>query len=72
MDGALISHLGIMWCAAQVPELQKGTKAAIIDMVKGFLNKVSDLLLVHATDFLHLPPKAALIDLGCNGRRAYC
>ena len=71
MDGALISHLG-MWCAAQVPELQKGTKAAIIDMVKGFLNKVSDLLLVHATDFLHLPPKAALIDLGCNGRRAYC
>ena len=47
------------WCATQVPGSQKDSRAAIIDIVKRFMSKVSDLLLVHATVFLRLPPKPA-------------
>ena len=46
--GVGLTHLRT-WCATQVSETQKDSRGAIIDIVKRFMNKVSDLMLVHAT-----------------------
>ena len=50
-------HLGT-WCASQVPDAQKH-EGRYDRHCEKFMTTVADLLVVHATIYLRLPPKTA-------------